>query len=105
MSMCNNFGQQHINGENSRINGEKCCIFGEKCCMLGRSDFEAFRMDLRLRSPITIIFRDYSSRTFTEQSRKIASAPSGNGEKSGINGEKSGVVQDGWQRCWVVQSP
>jgi hypothetical protein len=51
--------------------GEKSGIFGEKSGMVGRCDFVAFRVDLRLQSPIIIIFRNGACVRTTKQSRTV----------------------------------
>jgi hypothetical protein len=77
--------------------------------MVGRCDFVAFWVDLRLRYPIFIIFRNQACVQATEQSRTVEytrldfGKKSGMfwgkilydkrfGEKSGIFGEKSGIL-------------
>jgi hypothetical protein len=49
----------------------------------------AFRVDLRLQSPIIIIFRSHRCEQTTEQSRTLECNRNSRGEKSGQNGEKS----------------
>jgi hypothetical protein len=56
-----------------------------------RCDFVAFRVDLRLRSPIIMIFRSRSCEQTTEQSRTLEYNRNSRREKSGHNGEKSGM--------------
>ncbi len=48
-------------------------------------------LDLRLRSPIIIIFRSRSCEQTTEQSRTLECNRNSQGEKSGQNGEKFGM--------------
>jgi hypothetical protein len=50
-----------------------------------------FRVDLRLRSPIIIIFRSRGCEQTTEQSRTLECNPNSRGEKSSQNGEKIGM--------------
>ncbi len=95
--------------------------------MVGRCYFVAFRVDLSLRSPIIIIFRNRACVQTTEQSRTVEySRPdfwrkiryfwrkiwyeiqfgekSGNsGEKSGENGEKFGIDAHHYYPQFTVQ--
>ncbi len=59
--------------------------------MVGRCYFVAVRVDLRLQSPIIIIFRNRACVRTTEQSRTVEYTDRISGEKSGISGEKSGM--------------
>jgi hypothetical protein len=67
------------------------CGFGEKFSMVCRCDFVAFREDLRLQSPIIIIFRDRACVRSTDQSSTVEYTRPNFGEKSGYLKKKSGM--------------
>jgi hypothetical protein len=70
----------------------------------------AFRVDLRLQSPIIISFRSRSCEQTTEQSRRLECNRNSRGENSGQNGEKSGLRgeksgENGEKIAWIPTTP